>query len=241
MKWRKIYGKLLYRLAKYQFLKNYVLGRLGLMQGGLVLSTLVRLYRPKSFLEIGVGKGDTLRRFIFESQCLGLSTIQYFGFDTFDEGPPSDEGDLLQDRIKRAQRGNKFWNMHHSPMESIRAIGEDYNNVDCQIKLFKGNTKETLPGNLSQVSPVDFVYIDGGHSYGTVKSDYLNVKPILKSGTVVVFDDFNCATGVSRFIGELLSEEGGFFSRIMFLPAGLDTWHCSTVVLIYNEEETVHT
>lgn len=241
MKSRKIYGKLLYRLAKYRLLKNFVISQLGLMQGGLVLSTLVRLYRPESFLEIGVGKGDSLRRFIFESQCLGFSTIQYFGFDTFDEGPPADEGDLLQNRIERAQQGNKFWKMHHSPMESIHAIAEDYDKIECHIKLFKGNTKETLPDNLSQVSPVDFVYIDGGHSYETVKSDYLNVKSILKTGTVVVFDDFNCATGVSRFIGELLGEEGGFFSRIMFLPAGFDTWNCSTVVLVYNQEETVHT
>lgn len=241
MNWKKIYGKLLYRLAKYQFLKNFVIGQLGLMQGGLVVSTLVRLYRPESFLEIGVGKGDTLRRFIFESQCLGLSSIQYIGFDTFDEGPPNDEGDLLKDRINRAKQGDKFWKMHHSPMDSIRAIAEDYDNIDCQIKLFKGNTKETLPVNLSRLAPVDFVYIDGGHSYGTVKSDYFNVKPVLKTGTVVVFDDFNCAVGVSRFIGELLSEEGGFFSHIMFLPAGFDTWKCSTVVLIYNEKETVQT
>jgi len=163
----------------------------------------------------------------------------HFGFDTFDGGPPVDEGELLQNRIREAQRGNKFWNMHHSPMEAIQAIADDYGNIRCQIKLFKGNTKETLPDNISQVSPVDFVYIDGGHSYETVKSDYLNVKPVLKTGTTVVFDDFNCATGVSRFIGELLSEEGGFFSRVMFLPSGFNTWKCSTVVLIYNEKESV--
>ena len=239
MKWRKIYGKLVYRLAKYHFLKNFVISQLGLMKGGLVSSTLFRLYRPQCFLEIGVGKGENLRRFIFESQCLGFSAIKYFGFDSFDEGPPSEETDLLQNRIKRAQQGSKFWDMHYSTMESIYAIGEDYDKVDCQIKLFKGNTKETLPENLSQVPSVDFVYIDGGHSYETVKSDYLNVKTILKTGTVVVFDDFNCERGVSRFIGELLSEEGGFFSRVMFIPADFGTWHCSTVVLIYNEEEAV--
>lgn len=237
MKLKKLYGKLLYHLAKYRLMKSFVVSQLGVLQGGLVISTLVRLYRPESFLEIGVGKGDTLRRFLFESQSLGSSIIQYFGFDTFDEGPPADEGELLQHRIKRAQQGNKFWNMHHSPMEAIHAIAEEYDRVRCHIKLFKGNTKQSLPANISQISAVDFVYIDGGHSYETVKSDYLNVKPVLKTGTAVVFDDFNCAAGVSKFIGELLSEEGGFFSRVMFLPSGFDTWNCSTVVLIYNEQE----
>ena len=48
--------------------------------------------------------------------------------------------------------------------------------------LHKGDTNKTVPA----LSPsADLIYIDGGHSYETTKSDWLNT-----SADVVVFDDF---------------------------------------------------
>lgn len=202
-----------------------------------VMSLLIRIYRPRSFLEIGVGKGDTLKQFLSEAQSLGLSHVEYFGFDTFDVGPPADETEILNRRIAKASNDDHFWQVHFTPMKSIFKIPDNYKKVQCDIRLFKGNTKETIPKEISNLRPVDMVYIDGGHSYETVSSDWHNIKPLLKTNTVIIFDDFNCEKGVSKFIGELLSEEAGFFSKIILCPATLSNWQCLMVVIEYDEVE----
>jgi hypothetical protein len=47
----------------------------------------------------------------------------------------------------------------------------------------------------------DFVYIDGGHSYETVKHDYEQVK----DSKLIVFDDVKI-TGVNKFVKELIDD-----------------------------------
>ena len=240
MNLKNTYFKSIYHLAKYPRFRNFVLNRIAYIKGKNINSILIRLYRPVRFLEIGVGRGKTVKKFLFESNTLGMPRVEYFGFDTFDQGPPTDETEKLNTRISKAEKTDNYWQMHHTPMESIYALREKFKNVECEMKLYKGNTKETLPAIIPQLPPMDFVYIDGGHSYNTVKSDYDNIKPILKTGTAIVFDDFNCEQGISRFIGELLSENGGHFKCVMFLPGIIETWRCSTVLLEYNEEEIPH-
>jgi hypothetical protein len=64
-------------------------------------------------------------------------------------------------------------------------------------KLVKGWTHNTLIGPLA----FDMVYIDGGHSYSTVKWDYEQVK----GSKVIIFDDTypEKFPGVAKFIEEL--------------------------------------
>ena len=55
------------------------------------------------------------------------------------------------------------------------------------VTLIKGNTRETL----AQFNePVDFVWLDGGHSVETIRSDRNNVKRVLAPGAEVWFDDY---------------------------------------------------
>jgi hypothetical protein len=63
--------------------------------------------------------------------------------------------------------------------------------------LIKGWTHDTLIGPLT----FDMVYIDGGHSYSTVKWDYEQVK----DSRVIIFDDTYPVKfpGVAKFIQEL--------------------------------------
>ena len=63
--------------------------------------------------------------------------------------------------------------------------------------LIKGWTHDTLIGPLI----FDMVYIDGGHSYSTVKWDYEHVK----DSKIIIFDDTYPVKfpGVAKFIEEL--------------------------------------
>jgi len=83
------------------------------------------------------------------------------------------------------------------------------------LKNTKGNSKViplrgksddmigTIPGK------VDFAYIDGDHSPEQVYKDGVNVFHKMKSGGIVVFDDYlwnhngvNCKDGIDRFLSE---------------------------------------
>ena len=67
--------------------------------------------------------------------------------------------------------------------------------------LYEGFTIHTLLNHT-----YDFVYLDGGHSYETVKHDYNKIK----NSKVIVFDDAvnkNNANDVNKFLDEL-SKEG---------------------------------
>ena len=54
------------------------------------------------------------------------------------------------------------------------------------FELHKGDSKKTVPA-CKKLKEADFAYIDGGHSYETVKADWENVKDHVP---VVVFDDY---------------------------------------------------
>ena len=58
------------------------------------------------------------------------------------------------------------------------------------INLIKGDTKLSLPKFIKSIKDIDFVFIDGGHSFKTIKNDWRNVSKILKESSVVVFDDY---------------------------------------------------
>ena len=64
---------------------------------------------------------------------------------------------------------------------------------NLKVKLHRGFTHETL-----KYKKYDFVYIDGGHSYDTVKHDYEKVK----DSKVILFDDCQEPT-VFKFTEEL--------------------------------------
>jgi hypothetical protein len=69
-----------------------------------------------------------------------------------------------------------------------------------RIRLLKGKSDEV---DLSSVPPIDFAYIDGGHSYEEVRADTLRVVGLCNSGAVIVFDDdYDAFPGVQRLVAE---------------------------------------
>lgn len=144
------------------------------------LADIVRHYSEDndnfSILEVGTWDG---RRAIemalaaFES----VDKVHYRGFDLFEDA--TDETDKVELNVKK-----------HNTISAISERLQQFsdkmseNNKEFTFSLHKGDTKDTLKG--SKHLDVDLAYIDGGHSYETVKSDYDH----LSSVPVVVFDDY---------------------------------------------------
>lgn len=128
------------------------------------LHQAVRDKQPKAILEVGTWNG--MRAAAMLNLC---PTAKYYGFDVFEDVPPG-----LDETEKNAKA-------HHT----IQAVYERLTGFDAT--LYKGNTRDTLK-NFNE--PVDFVWIDGGHSVETIHSDWENVKRCLMPDAWVFFDDY---------------------------------------------------
>jgi len=151
-------------------------------------------------MEIGVARGHGAEVMIQEARKAGVNEIEYFGFDTF-EGVPDDE----------PQTGSP------TDIEKVKKI---LTNLKVKYHLFKGNTRETLPRVVPTLPKMDFIYIDGGHSEKTVRSDWQNVQSLMHNGTVVVFDDYGLIEPPLRGITRVVNEIGNDRRYVLkFIPA----------------------
>jgi predicted O-methyltransferase YrrM len=124
----------------------------------------VREKQPKAILEVGTWGG------VRASQMLSLSPdSRYYGFDLFED----------------ATRDTDAEEMNVKPHHYIDSVMERLEGWDVQ--LYKGNTRETLK-NFNE--SVDFVWLDGGHSVETIRSDWENIKRCLTPDAWVFFDDY---------------------------------------------------
>ena len=127
------------------------------------------LTKPKSIIEIGVYKGKRSKE-ILQAALIFNSDIEYYGFDLFE---------LIDDDIIKKELSKK-------PLseKEIKLLLSRYG----KIKLYKGYTNNTLH-KVKNVK-ADFIFIDGGHTVKTIKSDWKNSIKFTKKNTVIIFDDY---------------------------------------------------
>ena len=125
----------------------------------------VRDRQPTAILEVGTWNGMRARHML--SLC---HKAKYYGFDLFEDA--TRETDRLEKNVKA----------HHF-MDRVQDSLAGYD-----AYLFKGNTRETL-AHFNE--PVDFVWLDGGHSVETIRSDWENVKRVATlPDPWIFFDDY---------------------------------------------------
>ncbi len=151
-------------------------------------SPLLEEVNPQTICEIGTHKGNTAVQMIM-FLAPKVESLYYTGYDVFDFA----SGNLEFNRREYNGKGGVPMKVAQTKMENLKKI---HSNFD--YRLYKGFTKTLL-----EKGSFDFVYIDGGHSYDTVKFDYEQVK----DSKIVVFDDAKNknAKGVLTFMDELLS------------------------------------
>lgn len=134
----------------------------------------IRRLRPATIMEIGTWRGARAVQMIDEAQKFRpASEITYYGFDLFEE---MTEAQLAKEVSKRPPT--------QTEVESrLLATG-------VASRLYKGDTTRVLPRVLAELPQMDFVFIDGGHSIETIRSDWENVEALMHERTVVIFDDY---------------------------------------------------
>ncbi len=174
------------------------------VNGDLLLDLILK-YKPKNFLEIGVLEGVTSRNVCELLYQIHKDDFKFTGVDLFGI-------DLLNSNTKEfTPISNKISN----PLKwfffkfILRIEPHSKEGVDFLLKKF-GNSINILKGNSNQVlnqinlKKIDFVFLDGGHSYETVKKDLQILTSNLDKNSVIVCDDYNLSHyGVKEAVDEI--------------------------------------
>ena len=134
--------------------------------------------------EIGTHKGSTAQQLIYHF-APRVNKLTYWGYDIFDGDNPDKE-------LRLIERNGKSHPTLDQAEYTFKKLVKRVPNLE--YKLHVGYTTDTLKS-----TKFDFVWIDGGHSYDTVKHDY----SMVKDSKLIVFDDVKIP-GIYKFIHELI-------------------------------------
>jgi hypothetical protein len=161
---------------------------------GDILLSEVEKDKPKNFLEIGVFCGVTARNICELLSIINNGEFNYYGCDLFgyqkksldnEYFPPTLENNLyFSNPIKRFY----YDFIMNEKINSIESVTKFLKKFKKNIHLIKGDTRETLKD--LPLKQIDYVFLDGGHSYATVKNDLEILINGLKTGAKVLCDDY---------------------------------------------------
>ena len=145
-------------------------------------------------MEIGVADGENARTMLTIASKNFPAEVEYYGFDTFG--------------------GNDDFHM--------KQVRQKLEKTGCRFRLFKGDSVEMLPKVLRLLPKMDLIFIDGGHSYPTVKSDWENSKSLMHNKTAVFFHNYNFS-GVKQVVDNIPREQ--YHVEIRDPPSDYPTAH----------------
>ena len=192
LKYKKYFRKAL--------LKNKELGFLFLKE--------IAIKNPKVFLEIGVFQGVTARNVCELLYKNHKSKFKYIGVDLFSVN--NSEEDPFTSEIIPGIRQNNFlkkiyfkYILKKDPY-SIDAVLHLLKKFKENVRLIKEDSNTALK-NLD-MSKIDYVFLDGGHSYETVRNDLKYSKKVLQNNGTILCDDYNLhyAPGVTKAVDEFV-------------------------------------
>ena len=169
---------------------------------------LILYYKPKNFLEVGVLEGVTARN-VCEILCKAhLNSFTYTGIDLFGI-------DQIENNVKEfTPITNKFSNpfkyiyfkyilkLNPNSAEAVNHLLKKFNK---SVEIHKGYSHLVL--KKLDISKYDFVFLDGGHSYETVKEDLNIILKKIKKNSIILCDDYNMLNyGIKKAVNEIKND-----------------------------------
>tara|TARA_Y100000741_G_scaffold170203_1_gene128937 strand:+ start:390 stop:1010 length:621 start_codon:yes stop_codon:yes gene_type:complete len=180
---------------------------------GEVFLNEVQKKNPKSFFEIGIFHGVTARNVCDLMHRNHKFDFKYTGIDLFDQNVRGNEiapnfkfnNPLKTFYFKYVKRQNPYSSL------AVRDLLKKYRQ---NVEIITGNTNEELK-NLN-LKNIEYIFIDGGHDFETVKNDLYFCRKFIKNGGTILCDDYDLtqAPGVKKAIDEFVSKNECKFSII---------------------------
>ena len=155
--------------------------------------SLVEEYKPKNVLEIGVFCGVTSRNICELLKTNFGSDFRYYGLDLFGSSKTSSVDEIEPKFLENQKFSNPLKTIYYNfikkeNLNSKISVQNFLKKFSQNIELIKGDTRVTL--EKVPLSEIDFVFLDGGHSYDTVLSDLKKLYDNMKNNSRIVCDDF---------------------------------------------------
>ncbi len=177
---------------------------------GELFLNIVNEHKPKSFLEVGVFCGVTARNVCELLKEIHKSEFKYTGVDLFGEKFSQDEiaPNYLNEQKFSNPLKNLFYNfLLRENLNSYESVKKFLKQFSENVTLIKGNSNVILR-NLD-LKDIDFVFLDGGHSFETVFEDLNLIYNKISSnrGAVILCDDYEDSsyiTGVKKAVDKFV-------------------------------------
>jgi hypothetical protein len=141
-----------------------------------ILAHAIKHTERADIVEVGTWNGSRAVQLAEAAFATGQMEVSYVGFDTFDAGNDRAHEGHTKPHASYAHVSRRLANY----AKVCGRLGRQFS-----YTLVPGNTLETLTADRPEIHRATFAYIDGGHSYETVASDYAALKAV----PYVVLDD----------------------------------------------------
>ena len=168
----------------------------------------IRLKKPKNFLEIGVFHGVTSRNVCELLYSFHGNDFKFTGIDLF----VNDETLLKDEYIPKIKFSNPLKTIYYKYIirldpYSVDSVLRLLKKFQKNVNIIKGNSNKVLKE--INVDKFDYVFLDGGHKYETVKKDLENLTQIVNNNGTILCDDYDLsyAPGVKKAIKDFVVEK----------------------------------
>ena len=149
----------------------------------------VKAKNPKTFLEIGVFHGVTARNICELLYKIHKSEFKYIGLDLFEENDENESEVIPNTYFSNPFKKIYFKYIKKQNPYSKAAVEDLLKKFKDNITLIKGNSNLVL--KKIDMSKIDYVFLDGGHTYQTVKNDLGCCLEVVQSNGTIMCDDYN--------------------------------------------------
>ena len=187
---------------------------------GQIFVDLVKQQNPKNFLEIGVFTGVTARNVCELLYLINNKDFFYLGIDLFEDFHEAISNEVVPEfLVKKQNFSNPLKSLVYNfllkeKLNSLGSVSKFLKKFQNNIELKKGNSLNILPK--TDLKIFDMIFVDGGHSYETVKFELDIILNSIKDNCLVVCDDYSLqeATGVKKAIDECVRENSCNFKVV---------------------------
>ena len=175
----------------------------------------IKKKKPKFFLEVGVFHGVTARNICELLFQIHRNDFKYVGLDLFEKNDENKSEIIPNTNFSNPLKQIYFRYIKKQDPYTIEAVKDLLKKFKNNVHLIKGNSNNLL--KKIDMSKIDYVFLDGGHAYETVKNDLNYSKLVLESSGTILCDDYNLsyAPGVKRAIDEFI-QNNEFKLEILF-------------------------
>ena len=145
--------------------------------------------KPKFFLEVGVFHGVTARNVCELLHKIHTNNFKYIGLDLFEKNDENKSEIIPNTNFSNPLKQIYFKYIKRQDPYTIEAVRDLLKKFKDNVHLIKGNSNNVL--EKIDMGKIDYVFLDGGHDYETVKNDLNCCRGVIENNGTVLCDVYN--------------------------------------------------